>query len=58
MSEGEYKKMSQNAYEYGVKKYSAEGAIDRFVNSNCCLHCNAGFTKIFDVDSTDGRKSC
>ena len=31
MSEGEYKKMSQNAYEYGVKKYSAEGAIDRFV---------------------------
>ena len=23
MSEGEYKKMSQNAYEYGVKKYSA-----------------------------------
>ena len=32
ISEGEYKKMSQNAYEYGVKKYSAEGAIDRFVN--------------------------
>ena len=31
MSEGEYKKMSQNAYEYGVKNYSAEGAIDRFV---------------------------
>ena len=31
MSEGEYKKMSQNAYEYGVKKYSAEGAIDRFM---------------------------
>ena len=31
MSEGEYKKMSQNAYEYGVKKYSAEGAIGRFM---------------------------
>ena len=31
MSESEYKKMSQNAYEYGVKKYSAEGAVDRFM---------------------------
>ena len=31
MSKSEYKKMSQNAYEYGVKKYSAEGAIDRFM---------------------------
>lgn len=31
MSENEYKKMSLNAYEYGVKKYSAEGAIDRFM---------------------------
>ena len=31
MSESEYKKMSQNAYEYGVKKYSAEGAIGRFM---------------------------
>ena len=31
MSEDEYKKMSQNAYEYGNKKYSAEGAIDRFM---------------------------
>ncbi|MFR2711573.1 glycosyltransferase family 4 protein [Frisingicoccus sp.] len=27
----EYKKMSIAAYEYGVRKYSAEGAIERFV---------------------------
>lgn len=28
----EYKKISNAAYRYGVKKYSAEGAINRFLN--------------------------
>lgn len=31
MSEAEYKRMSQRAYAYGVKRYSADGAIDRFI---------------------------
>lgn len=31
MSKDEYKKMSFAAYEYGVKKYSADGAVDRFM---------------------------
>ncbi len=31
MTESEYREMSRNAYEYGLKKYSADGAVDRFM---------------------------
>ena len=31
MNQDEYKKLSRAAYEYGIKKYSAEGAVDRFL---------------------------
>ena len=30
MNKEEYRKMSLNAYKYGLKKYSSDGAIDRF----------------------------
>ncbi len=31
MTESEYRAMSRKAYEYGLKKYSADGAVDRFI---------------------------